>query len=382
MKTYVIEIKLNGEWRKVEVTAQETLLEVLRNKLGATEVKNGCGKGDCGACAVILDGKAVNSCLTLALQANGKEVISIRGIGTEAKPHPLQKSFVQHGAVQCGFCSAGMIVSAKAFLDQNPDPSREEIKEAISGNLCRCTGYQKIIDAIQDAALESKSQYQRKSIMSDVPKNDKTFQSGYKVIGKPLARHDAWDKVYGKMNYADDYFVPGMLYGKVLRSEYAAAKILSIDTSKAEKLPGVKAVMTAKDVPNNETVTRFGQTHTVSGFEGLYCVLAEKKVRFMGEAVALVAAETEAIAQKALKLIKVNYDPLPGVFDPIEAMKPDAYQVGEGKSNVICNYEVRKGDVEKGFAQSDVIIENTYRVPHQEHAYIEPESGVDRKSVV
>jgi len=376
MRTYVIEIKLNGEWRKVAVTAQETLLEVLRNKLGATEVKNGCGKGDCGACAVILDGKAVNSCLTLAFQANGKEVTTLRGIGTAERPHSLQKSFVQHGAVQCGFCSAGMIVSAKAFLDQNPDPSREEIKEAISGNLCRCTGYQKIIDAIQDTALESKSQYQRKSIVSDARKNDKTFQSGYKVIGKSLARHDAWDKAYGKVNYADDYFVPGMLYGKVLRSEHAAAKILSIDTSRAEKLPGVRAVMTAKDVPNNETVTRFGQTHTVGGFEGLYRVLADKKVRFMGEAVALVAAETEAIAQKALKLIKVNYEPLPGVFDPIEAMKPDAYQVGEGKSNVICNYEVRKGDVEKGFAQSDVIVENTYRVPHQEHAYIEPESGV------
>ena len=157
MKIYLIEITVNGEKRKVEVTTRETLLDVLRNKFDATEVKNGCGKGDCGSCAVILDGKAVNSCLTLALQANGKEVVTLKGIGSEEKPHPLQKSFVQHGAIQCGFCTAGMVVSAKALLDQNPRPSRDEIREAISGNLCRCTGYKKIVDAIQDAALEGKS---------------------------------------------------------------------------------------------------------------------------------------------------------------------------------------------------------------------------------
>lgn len=157
MKTYLIEIKLNKELKEVEVTAQETLLEVLRNKLGAIDVKDGCGKGDCGACAVLLDGKAVNSCLTLALQANGKEVTTLRGIGNEKNPHPIQNSFVKHGAVQCGFCTAGMVVIAKAFLNQNQNPSRQEIREAISGNLCRCTGYEKIIDAIQNMALESKS---------------------------------------------------------------------------------------------------------------------------------------------------------------------------------------------------------------------------------
>jgi len=156
MKAYEIEIKLNGEWRKAEVTARETLLSTLRNKLGATEVKNGCSKGDCGACAVLLDGKAVNSCLTLAMQADGKEVVTLRGIGTEEKPHPLQKSFVEHGAVQCGFCTAGMIVSAKALLDRNPKPGREEIRRAISGNLCRCTGYKKIVEAIQDTDLSGR----------------------------------------------------------------------------------------------------------------------------------------------------------------------------------------------------------------------------------
>jgi CO/xanthine dehydrogenase Mo-binding subunit len=171
--------------------------------------------------------------------------------------------------------------------------------------------------------------------------------------------------------------MPGMLYGKVLRSQHPSAKILSIDTSKAERLRGVKIVLTAKDVPQNESMTRFGQTHTMGGgFEGLYRVLADKKVHFMGEAVALVAAETEEIAERALKLIKVEYQPLPGVFDPIEAMKPDAPQVEEGKSNIITHFEVLKGDVEKGFSEADVIVENTYRVPFVDHAYIEPESGV------
>ncbi|MBW2064556.1 MAG: xanthine dehydrogenase family protein, partial [Deltaproteobacteria bacterium] len=198
----------------------------------------------------------------------------------------------------------------------------------------------------------------------------------YRVIGKPVPRHDARDKALGNTRYAEDFTMPGMLYGKVLRSEYPAARILSIDTSEAEKLPGVKAVMTARDVPNNETVTRFGQTHEVGGFEGLYRVLADKKVRYKGEGVALVAAETQEIAERAVELIRVEYEPLPGVFDPVEAMKPGAYQVGESESNVICAYKVRRGNAEQGFAESDVIVEHTYRVPHVEHAFLEPESGV------
>jgi len=157
MRTYPMRIKLNGEWQSVDVTARETLLEVLREKLGAKDVKSGCAKGDCGACAVLLDGKAVNACLTLALQADGKEVVTLKGIGTEVNPHPLQKSFVAHGAIQCGFCTPGMIVTAKALLDRNPRPGREAIRRAISGNLCRCTGYKKIIDAIQNVSPQDDS---------------------------------------------------------------------------------------------------------------------------------------------------------------------------------------------------------------------------------
>lgn len=152
MKTYPVEINLNGRRVRTEAAAHETLLEVLRKNLGAKEVKSGCAKGDCGACAVLLDGKAVNACLVLAVQANGCEVVTVRGIGTEDNPHPLQESFVRHGAIQCGYCTPGMLVSAKALLDVNPKPTREEIREGISGNLCRCTGFKKIVEAIEATA--------------------------------------------------------------------------------------------------------------------------------------------------------------------------------------------------------------------------------------
>jgi len=158
IKKHSLKISVNGEWKKTEVAPGETLLYTLRERLGHTEVKEGCGKGDCGACAVLLDGKAVNACLTIALQANGQKVITLKGIGTPERPHPLQESFVKHGAIQCGFCTAGMIVSAKGLLGENPHPTRGEIRRAISGNLCRCTGYTKIVDAIEEAAKKLRKQ--------------------------------------------------------------------------------------------------------------------------------------------------------------------------------------------------------------------------------
>jgi carbon-monoxide dehydrogenase small subunit len=149
-----IEIRVNGRPMRTAVEVDETLVDVLRSKLGFVEVKNGCGQGDCGACTVLLDGEAVNSCLTLAVQADGRSVTTTKGLGSPEEPHPLQTAFINHGAVQCGFCSSGMILSAASLLEQNATPTREEIREGISGNLCRCTGYTKIVDAIEEAARE------------------------------------------------------------------------------------------------------------------------------------------------------------------------------------------------------------------------------------
>ncbi|MBT7047270.1 MAG: (2Fe-2S)-binding protein [Gammaproteobacteria bacterium] len=157
MKQYPVQFKVNGKSREVLVTADETLLDTLRNQLEVFEVKNGCEQGDCGACTVLINGKVVNACLTLTVQISGKEVTTIKGIGTDEKPHPLQKSFHKHGASQCGFCTPGMITSSKALLDENPNPDIDEIKKGISGNFCRCTGYTKILDAIESVANENQS---------------------------------------------------------------------------------------------------------------------------------------------------------------------------------------------------------------------------------
>ena len=156
MNTYSIRIKVNQEWRTAEVTATESLLDTLRDKWQAVEVKNGCAQGDCGACSVLLQGRPVNACLVLSVQANEKEVTTVKGIGTRENPHPLQTSFVEQGAIQCGYCTPGMIVSSAALLSQNPNPSQAEISEAISGNLCRCTGYTKIFRAVEEAAGKMK----------------------------------------------------------------------------------------------------------------------------------------------------------------------------------------------------------------------------------
>ncbi|KGK91464.1 hypothetical protein DP73_03330 [Desulfosporosinus sp. HMP52] len=197
------------------------------------------------------------------------------------------------------------------------------------------------------------------------------------VVGKGLPKFDAYTKAKGNIAYADDFSLPGMLYAKVLRSKYPAAKIISINTARAELLPGVHTVMTSKDVPHNNLRAKFGQSTDIGpNFEGLYRVLAEEKVRFLGEAIALVAADSEKIAEEALTLIDVIYEQLPGVFDPIEALKPDAYLVGDNDTNLVSQFKIRQGDVATAFESADVIVENTYRVPFKDHAFLEPEAGV------
>ncbi len=149
-----VTLNVNDEECKVTVAPYNTLCDVLRDKLGFTEVKKSCGGGECGACTVLLDGKPVCSCLTLAAQANGKKITTVRGLSKGGELHPLQKKFIEYGAVQCGYCTPGMLLSAKALLDSNPYPTEEEVRSAIVGNLCRCTGYQQIVEAIMAAAAE------------------------------------------------------------------------------------------------------------------------------------------------------------------------------------------------------------------------------------
>jgi CO/xanthine dehydrogenase Mo-binding subunit len=198
----------------------------------------------------------------------------------------------------------------------------------------------------------------------------------YSLVGTRIAGLDEKDKVLGNVIFADDFTLPGMLHGKVFRSTKASARIKRLDVSKAKTLPGVVCVLTAEEVPNNESVKNVvGQTTEVGLLEAKHQVLARERVRYWGEAIALVAAESLDIARDALKLIEVEYEELPAVFDPLEAMKPEAPKI-HGNNNVIASWKLRKGDTEKGFAEADVVVENTFRTPRQEHAHIEPESGV------
>lgn len=357
MSNVKLQMKVNGKPVELDIKPDAYLVDVLREDLGLTGTKKGCDSGECGACTVILDGEPVTSCTLPALKAQGKEVITVEGLSSGTEINPLQRAFLAKGAVQCGFCTPGMLMSAQALLNNNLNPTRDEVKLAISGNLCRCTGYVKIIDAVMAAAAEMRGEEKAKT--ADVLNRGK-------VVGKAVQRVDGLAKVKGEAKFAADLVFPGMVYAKVLRSPYPHALIKNINKDKAEKLQGVLGVYTSKDVPGPN---RFGIHFKDQP------VLADDKVRFHGDAVALVVAETPQIVEDALESIEVQYEPLPGVFTIEDALKPGAPKVHE-EGNLLHHRKIRKGDVEKGFKEADVVVEDVFRTPMVEHAYIEPEAGI------
>lgn len=355
---------LNGRDVEIEVDPSTSLVDVLRERLRLTGTKKGCNMGDCGACTVIVDGKPIHSCLTPVGYVEGKEVLTVEGLAQDNKLHPLQEAFIDCGAVQCGFCTPGMLLSAKALLNQNPNPSVEDVRVAISGNLCRCTGYKKIVDAVILAA---------KRMRDDVNEREGNLISSEAntegEVGKRVKRIDALGKVTGEALFADDLTFEGMLYGEVLRSPVPHARIKKIDIGAAEKVKGVKAVLTAKDIPGENRIGVLGGAFRDQP------VLCDKKVRLVGDPIALVAAESKEIAQRAARLIDVEYEELPPVFDPVVAMDKNSPVIHEG-GNVVVHRKIRKGDLDDGFKKSDVIVQGTYKTPFYEHSYLEPEAGV------
>ncbi|MHC5011135.1 MAG: molybdopterin cofactor-binding domain-containing protein [Planctomycetota bacterium] len=348
---------VNGDPFEVAVRPEATLLEVLREDLGFTGTKSGCGAGDCGACTVLLDGQPVHACLVLAPEAEGLAVETIEGLAGGATLHPLQRSFIDRGAIQCGFCTSGALMSAKALIDRTPAPTREQAIEALAGNLCRCTGYRKILDAVVDW---------QKPVPPDA-------DGERAVVGRRVPKIDATDLATGRAVFTDDIHLPGMLYGKILTSPHAHARIRSIDTTKAEALPGVKAVLTAKDVPE----TYYG----VSPARYDEHVLATDKVRYVGDEVAAVAAVDEPTCRRALDLIEVDYEVLPAVFDPFEAMEDGAPRIHDHpryENNVNTRVKWHFGDVEEGFAEADVIREETFVGNRTYQSPIEPHCAVAR----
>ncbi len=356
----LIILKVNGEEYSVAVKEGESLLDVLRDKLHLTGTKKGCNLGVCGACTVLVDGQPKNSCLLLAAACEGVEITTIEGVAQKGILHPLQRSFINYGAIQCGFCTPGMIISSLALIRRQPEPTEEEIKEVLSGHLCRCTGYVRIIEAVKNW-----KKYEKEKSVPPQPDDLKRF----KTVGKSLPRVDAASKVTGQAKFTADFYFENMLYGKILHSPLAHGRIKNIDTSQAEALPGVKLVLTGKDVPDI--------TYGVSPARYDEHVLAKDRVRYVGDEVAAVIAVDEETAERALGLIKVEYEELPAVFNPMEALKEGAPQLHERyKNNVNTHVDHHFGDVAKGFKEAYYIREEEFIGNHTYQSPLEPHASI------
>jgi putative selenate reductase molybdopterin-binding subunit len=349
-------LNVNGQQYTVAIDDSDTLVDVLRDKLQLTGAKKGCGQGDCGACTVLIDDKAVNSCLVLASTVNGKAITTIEGLDESGELTALQKSFVNEGGMQCGFCTPGMVMSASALLRKNPEPADEEIKEALVGNLCRCTGYTGIMRSVQNYKKYSGSETQ-------------TGESDQGGVGVSIPRVDAADKVTGRAKYTADIYLPNMIHGKLLGSPIAHGLVKKIDVSKAKALPGVLAVLTGADVTDTK--------HGVSPARYDEDVLAKDKVRHVGDPIAAVAAIDEQTAEQAIGLIDVEFEELPVLLDPMEAIADGAPLIHEKyKNNINTVVDQDFGDIEKAFAESHYVREevftgnNVYQSPLEPHASI------------
>jgi 4-hydroxybenzoyl-CoA reductase subunit alpha len=342
---------VNGQKYEAAVEDGDTLLDVLRDKLRLTGTKKGCDAGDCGACTVLVDGEPLNSCLLLASTVEGKSITTIEGLAQDGKLTPLQQSFINEGGLQCGYCTPGMVLSATALLARNPDPSVDDIKDALAGNLCRCTGYTGILNAVQRC------------------KEHKTAEVGSGGVGASIPRLDAADKVTGRALYTADIWLPHMVHGKLLGSPIAHGLVKRIDVSKAKALPGVLAVLTGADVTDTK--------HGVSPARYDEDVLAKDKVRHVGDPVAAVAAVDEKTAERALELIEVDYEPLPVLTDAMEAVREGAPLIHERyPRNISTTVEHDFGDVEAAFKESHYVREesftgnNVFQSPLEPHASI------------
>jgi aldehyde oxidoreductase len=354
-----VRLKINGIEHQVDIEGDLTLLDLLRERLHLTGAKQSCDKkGQCGACTVIVDGKATRSCLSKVAKLDGAEVITVEGLGTPANPHLIQEAFVLSGAIQCGFCTPGMIMAAKVLLDENPDPSTEEIKHALRRNLCRCTGYAKIIEAVKLAGRFLRGEITPAEVRPD-PDGPK--------IGVSHPRPSAMIKACGVAQFTADIVVPGALELAGVRSPHRHALIRGIDASVAEKMPGVVAVLTAKDVKG---------TNRLKYVVADRPILCEDRVRYVGDAVAAVAALTREQAMAAAKAVKVDYEPLPVLDLPEKAMAEGAVQVHSDRPNVCSVQGQIKGDAAKALEGSAAVVEAHFRTQINHQAPMEPEACV------
>ena len=366
----VINLKINHKDISVPVSPGQTLAEVLRETLNLTGTKIGCNEDECGICTVLVDNQPVLSCNYPAARAAGKSVLTIEGLapatanGDGGKLHPLQEAFVQYGAVQCGFCIPGQIMTAYALLQRSPDPTTDEIWHDLKDTLCRCAGYPTIERAIKAAA------YAMRTGEPLPPPRIAISDHPLTVIGNLQIRPDAIGKVTGEAKYTDDLKFDHMLHAAVKRAMIPHGILTSLNIEKAKALQGVNAVLTAQDIPGQHT-------HGLVIHDWPSLIGVGERVRYMGDAIALVAAETREIAHQALELIEAEYERLPPITHPVQARQPSAPQLHE-KGNLLKHIKVRKGDLESGFAAADIILEHTYHTPTTDHAFLEPECTIAR----
>ncbi len=415
-----LNLRINGIEHEVDVAPGDTLFKALRS-LGFFGVKFGAEKGETGVDAVLLDGKPVNADFILAAQAEGHQIATIEALGEHpdhgwkesAGLHPLQNAFIETGAIQCGYCTPGQILAAKELIERQPSPSEAEVRDALSGVLCRCTGYLKPVQAVIRAAAVMRGEDvepidgQRLPIPTPdewaapsgddvsggpvIPGADTVTRvmpqikvtpetENWQRVGKPEPKVDAIKLAQGKPAFAADIEMRGMLHAKVLRSPHAHALIKSIDASKARQLPGVAAVLTHEDIPRVVYSTA-GQSDPIPG--PLDCFSLDTKVRFVGDRVAFVAAETPEIAEHALRLIDVEYEVLETILDVRDSMKEGApilhdepeyvnFADSDPSKNLAAEVRIDIGDLDKGFAAADQIFEAEYVVPRVQQAHIEP----------
>ncbi len=346
---------VNGQ--VVTTRKKQTLLRFLRDELHLTSVKDGCSQGACGACTVIIDGKTCKACVPTTDRLEGKNILTVEGL-SKWESEVFTYAYGDAGAVQCGFCIPGMVMCTKALLDVNPDPTEAEIKYAIRNNYCRCTGYVKIIAAVKLAA-----KILREGVIPAKSEDD------WKV-GSRVHRLDVEEKVLGFGKYPDDFYMDGMCYGSALRSKYPRARVMSIDASAAKALPGVVAVLTAEDIPGENKIGHLKHDqYTLIPVGGL--------THYLGDAVALVAAEDMETVERAKKLIKVEYEVLPAVHSIEEARAMDAPLVfDEEESNVQAYKHVSRGNAKEAIKNAKHVITQHFETPWTEHAFLEPECAV------
>ncbi|PIE75550.1 selenium-dependent xanthine dehydrogenase, partial [bacterium DOLJORAL78_65_58] len=347
----MVRFTLNGQEMEYDGNSDMSLLRYLRDVAGLKSVKDGCsGEGTCGACIVEKNGKPNLSCRVPMKKLEGADLVTLEGVPEETVRF-LGEAFVEAGAVQCGFCSPGMLTRTKLLLAKNPNPTREEVTKKIKSHLCRCTGYVKIVDGVMNASRAMNGEQEPELINLDSPRK---FTAYERVVGKPL--------FIGGMD------MEGMLHGALHFSEHPRARIIKIDTSRAEAVPGVVRVFTAKDVPGRRNIGMI-----ISDWDAY---IAEGEItRYIGDVLAMVVAETNQIAREAAALVDVEYEVLEAVTDPFEALK-DEIKVHEG-GNLLKETKIAYGeDIDKVLADSAYVVGDTFETQLVEHAFLELENSV------